>query len=327
MSVLMELTASHTRGQHHMEEEMNVLDTRAPSGSWGDPQLCVGGGFPPAGAELCQPGSSALRDRPVARAGTMKSSSTLLLLTLLSLLAGVLAADPAGDPSGDPPADPPDEDPDSSPSDPSPSDSSPSDLTTQEDPSVSNNTSDGPGSSPTPEYNATDDPTSPPSPVSPSHAPTTTTPTTTTTTTTRTTTTTTEGCMFPRTQGRVVLMVAGALTVACVGLLVTTALLTWKLCRRRREAEPDSDLISNSEFWMGSARRDKARRPPAKDTCLLLGLLETKEGQRGAGGEGGEEQEGKGGEGEADAEANGTAGVLAPAGGPSESGGGSGEAV
>ncbi|CAL8308332.1 unnamed protein product [Gadus morhua 'NCC'] len=41
MSVLMELTPSHTHGQHHMAEEMSVLDTRAPSGSWGDPQLRV----------------------------------------------------------------------------------------------------------------------------------------------------------------------------------------------------------------------------------------------------------------------------------------------
>ncbi|CAL8308322.1 unnamed protein product [Gadus morhua 'NCC'] len=268
----------------------------------------------------------------------MKSSSSLLLLTLLSLLAGVPATDPSS------------EGPDPSPSNsspvlnPSPSNSStlgvsvlnpsasdssnpdpsPSDLTTQEDPSVSNQTSDGPGSSPTPEYRATDGPTPPPSSVLPAHT---------------STTATTERCMFPRTQGRVVLMVAGALTVACVGLLVTTALLTWKLCQRRREAEPDSDLISNSEFWMGSARRNKAKPPPANDTCLLLGLLETKGGQRGAeggdGGEAGEEQEGKGGEGEVDAEANGMAGVLAPAGGPSESGppadpclgGGSGEAV
>ncbi|XP_030217167.1 mucin-5AC [Gadus morhua] len=257
----------------------------------------------------------------------MKSSSTLLLLTLLSLLVGVPAADPSS------------EGPDSSPSNTSTlggsvlntsaPDPSPSDLTTQEDPSASNQTSDGPGSSPTPEYSATDGPTPPPSSVLPAH----------TSTTAKPTTATTERCMFPRTQGRVVLMVAGALTVACVGLLVTTALLTWKLCQRRREAEPDSDLISNSEFWMGSARRNKAKPPPANDTCLLLGHLETKGGQRGAeggdGGEAGEEQEGKGGEGEVDVEANGTAGVLAPAGGPSESGppadpclgGGSGEAV
>ncbi|XP_059912130.1 uncharacterized protein LOC132461071 [Gadus macrocephalus] len=274
----------------------------------------------------------------------MKSSSsllllTLLLLTLLSLLAGVRGEGPDPSPSNSSalggsvlnssPSD-------SSASDSSPSDSSPSDLTTRGDPSVSNQTSAAPGSSPTPEYSATDGPPPPPSPALPAH---------TSTAAKPAAAATTERCMFPRTQGRVVLMVAGALTVACVGLLVTTALLTWKLCQRRREAEPDSDLISNSEFWMGSARRNKAKPPPANDTCLLLGLLETKEGQRGAGGaeggdggeggEAGEEQEGKGGEGEVDAEANGTAGVLAPAGGPSESGppadpclgGGSGEAV
>ncbi|CAL8362665.1 unnamed protein product [Lota lota] len=170
----------------------------------------------------------------------------------------------------------------------------------------------------------------------------------TTTTTAAATTTTTaatvaalESCMFGQKQGRVLLMVVGTLIVACVGLLVTTALLVWKICQRRPDADGDSDLISNSQFWMGSAQRNKAQRkqqPAAGESCLLLGHLEIKEEQGAGGGGGGEgaegaegtegaeekEKEAKGGEEEVEAgggagsdpdtRANGTDGVPAEAG-------------
>ncbi|CAL8267201.1 unnamed protein product [Merluccius merluccius] len=108
-------------------------------------------------------------------------------------------------------------------------------------------------------------------------------------------------CMFNWKQGLILLMVAGVLIVVCVGLLVTAAVLAWKVCQRRRDGGRDPDLISNSEYWMGSVQRNKAQRrydDAPKENCLLLGALEIKEeGEQGGGGGSGGGSGGGGGDG------------------------------
>ncbi|CAB1420514.1 unnamed protein product [Pleuronectes platessa] len=69
-------------------------------------------------------------------------------------------------------------------------------------------------------------------------------------------------------------LVSGGLIIVCTVLLVSSLMLTCKvrhLSRRLQALSGDADLISNSEFWMGSARRNKSRSgPEAKETKVLM---------------------------------------------------------
>ncbi|XP_053703774.1 uncharacterized protein LOC128748806 [Synchiropus splendidus] len=70
------------------------------------------------------------------------------------------------------------------------------------------------------------------------------------------------------------LMLNGGLILATVILLISTVLLTWKVChlnRRIKTLSSDADLISNCEYWMGSSQRRKHKTAAvATDNVLLL---------------------------------------------------------
>ncbi|XP_071395734.1 serine-rich adhesin for platelets-like [Centroberyx affinis] len=81
----------------------------------------------------------------------------------------------------------------------------------------------------------------------------------------------TTDCMFDRRFGLILLMVAGGLIILCTILLVSTVVLTWKVCHMSRHIHSDADLISNSEYWMGTAQRNgKKSETEAKETAVLM---------------------------------------------------------
>lgn len=91
-------------------------------------------------------------------------------------------------------------------------------------------------------------------------------------------------------------MASGGLILLCTVLLLSTLVMTWKvrhLSRRLKALSSNADLISNCEYWMGTARKSKSKsETEAKETGLLMtGLGQTQE-DVGAGGatkgEGGE---------------------------------------
>ncbi|KAL3042285.1 hypothetical protein OYC64_020264 [Pagothenia borchgrevinki] len=69
-------------------------------------------------------------------------------------------------------------------------------------------------------------------------------------------------------------MVSGGLIIACTILLVSTLLLIWKVCqqsRRIKALSSNADLISTSEYWMGTAKRNKsASELEAKENTVLM---------------------------------------------------------
>ncbi|XP_034463321.1 uncharacterized protein LOC117774780 [Hippoglossus hippoglossus] len=69
-------------------------------------------------------------------------------------------------------------------------------------------------------------------------------------------------------------LVSGILIIVCTVLLVSNLMLTCKvrhLSSRLKALSGDNDLISNSEFWMGTARKNKSRSgPEAKETSVLM---------------------------------------------------------
>ncbi|XP_071781537.1 uncharacterized protein LOC139931827 [Centroberyx gerrardi] len=78
-------------------------------------------------------------------------------------------------------------------------------------------------------------------------------------------------CMFDRRFGLILLMVAGGLIILCTILLVSTVALTCKVCHMSRHIHSDADLISNSEYWMGTAQRNgKKSETEAKETAVLM---------------------------------------------------------
>ncbi|XP_033970341.1 uncharacterized protein DDB_G0284459-like [Trematomus bernacchii] len=93
-----------------------------------------------------------------------------------------------------------------------------------------------------------------------------------TTTTTTTTSTTTPFNMYR--ECLPLFMVSGGLIIACTILLVSTLLLIWKVCqqsRRIKALSSNADLFSTSEYWMGTAKRNKsASEPEAKENTVLM---------------------------------------------------------
>ncbi|XP_022601726.1 uncharacterized protein LOC111222313 [Seriola dumerili] len=102
---------------------------------------------------------------------------------------------------------------------------------------------------------------------------------TTTTTTSFTTTTSTSSIrapngMFFQKECLTVYMVTGGLIIACSILLASTLLLTWRVCQLNRHLKmlsTDADLISTSQYWMGTARKTKSKsETQAKETSMLM---------------------------------------------------------
>lgn len=111
---------------------------------------------------------------------------------------------------------------------------------------------------------------------SPGPKPTTTTTTATTTKTTTATTTSPTGTLYIK-ECRPVYIVSAGLIIACAILLVSTLCLACRTCqlsRRIRSMNTNSDLISNSEYWMGTAKKNKSKpETEAKETSVLMSDL------------------------------------------------------
>ncbi len=77
------------------------------------------------------------------------------------------------------------------------------------------------------------------------------------------------------------LMVTGGLIIGCAILLVSTVLLAWKVCRlsRRLNALSSGELISTSEYWTGSAKKNKSKSEaePNETAVLMADLSQTQE--------------------------------------------------
>ncbi|KAM3601003.1 uncharacterized protein V6R79_005942 [Siganus canaliculatus] len=69
-------------------------------------------------------------------------------------------------------------------------------------------------------------------------------------------------------------MVTGGLIIVCTILLLSTLLLAWKVCllsSRVKALSSNADLISNSEYWMGTAKKNKNKsEPEAQETSVLM---------------------------------------------------------
>lgn len=72
-------------------------------------------------------------------------------------------------------------------------------------------------------------------------------------------------------------MVAGGLFIACIILLVSTLLLACKVCQLSRQIKAlssNSDLISTSAYWTGTAKKNKGKsETEAQETCILMADL------------------------------------------------------
>ncbi|KAK1883026.1 Translation initiation factor IF-2 [Dissostichus eleginoides] len=94
------------------------------------------------------------------------------------------------------------------------------------------------------------------------------------TTISTTTTSTTAPFNMYRKECLPLFMVSGGLIIACTILLVSTLLLIWKVCqqsRRIKALSSNADLISTSEYWMGTAKRNKsASELEAKENTVLM---------------------------------------------------------
>ncbi|XP_040907211.1 uncharacterized protein LOC121190492 [Toxotes jaculatrix] len=84
----------------------------------------------------------------------------------------------------------------------------------------------------------------------------------------------TPGWMFYRKECLQVFIVTGGLIIGCTILLVCTLILTCRVCQLSRHLKmltEDADLISNSEYWMGTARKNKSKsETEAKETSMLM---------------------------------------------------------
>ncbi|XP_037603566.1 uncharacterized protein LOC119475178 [Sebastes umbrosus] len=93
-------------------------------------------------------------------------------------------------------------------------------------------------------------------------------------TTTTTTSSTTPIAVFYKKECLPVYMVAGGLIIACAILLLSTLFLMCKVCqlsKRVKMLSDNADLISTSEYWMGTAKRNKsASETEVKETTVLM---------------------------------------------------------
>lgn len=105
---------------------------------------------------------------------------------------------------------------------------------------------------------------------------------------------TTPNGMFYRKECLPVFMVTGGLIIACAILLVSTLMLAWKVCqlsRRIKALSSNADLISNSEYWIGTDKRNKSKsETEPRETSVLMANLGQSQEETGNGatkGEGG----------------------------------------
>lgn len=87
-------------------------------------------------------------------------------------------------------------------------------------------------------------------------------------------------------------MVSGGLMVVCTILLVSTLLLACKVChlaRHIRNLSSNSDLISNTEYWMGTDKKGKSKSEaePKETTVMMADINETQAETNGTKEEGG----------------------------------------
>lgn len=74
-----------------------------------------------------------------------------------------------------------------------------------------------------------------------------------------------------------ILLVTGGLIICCTILLISTLILTCHVCHLSRQikalSSSDDDLISNLDYWTGTAKRnkDKSEKPEDKEASVLLG--------------------------------------------------------
>ncbi|KAE8287901.1 hypothetical protein D5F01_LYC13959 [Larimichthys crocea] len=89
-----------------------------------------------------------------------------------------------------------------------------------------------------------------------------------------------------------VFMVSGGLMVVCTILLVSTLLLACKVChlaRHIKNLSSNSDLISNTEYWMGTDKKGKSKSEaePKETTVMMADINETQAETNGTKEEGG----------------------------------------
>lgn len=74
-----------------------------------------------------------------------------------------------------------------------------------------------------------------------------------------------------------VLLLTGGLIICCTILLISTLMLTCRVCHLSRRIKAlrssNDDLISNSDYWTGTAKRNKGKseKPEDKEASVLLG--------------------------------------------------------
>lgn len=100
----------------------------------------------------------------------------------------------------------------------------------------------------------------------------------TTTKTTTATTTPMSANIFANKACAPALMVSGGLILVCFVFLTSTLLLAWKVCqlnRRIKTLGSNDDLVSNCEYYVGTAKKNKSKSETgAKETTLLMADLQ-----------------------------------------------------
>ncbi|XP_044078421.1 uncharacterized protein LOC122888259 [Siniperca chuatsi] len=88
--------------------------------------------------------------------------------------------------------------------------------------------------------------------------------------------TTTHNSVFYRKECLTVFMVSGGLIIACVILLISTLLLACKVCQLSRDIKvlnSNVDLISNSEYRMGTKKNKSKSEAEATETSMLMAVV------------------------------------------------------
>ncbi|XP_029956949.1 cell wall protein DAN4-like [Salarias fasciatus] len=103
-------------------------------------------------------------------------------------------------------------------------------------------------------------------------------------TTITTTTTTTAASVFTDKTCVPALMVSGGLILVCFIFLMSTLLLAWRVChlnRRIKALSSNDNMVSNCEYYVGTAKKDKSKtETEAEETTLLMADLQQTEGEK-----------------------------------------------
>lgn len=75
-------------------------------------------------------------------------------------------------------------------------------------------------------------------------------------------------------------MVTGCLIVLCTLLLVSTVALACHVCQLKKHVHNDADLISNHEYWIGTAQRNGGKpETEAGESSILMSHFKPSETQ------------------------------------------------